>query len=81
MRHAGRHVECIVAPRSSGRRRYHTVDPTDIYALADAMSQALQDTSLRQQMIDRGLARAAEFTWLRAASQLRQVYQQLAAQA
>jgi glycosyltransferase involved in cell wall biosynthesis len=58
-----------------------TVDPTDIYALADAMSQALQDTRLREQMIDRGLARAAEFTWLRAARQLRQLYQQLGTQA
>ena len=57
-----------------------TVDPTDIHALADAMSQALQDTRLRRQMIDRGRARAAEFTWLRAARQLRQVYQQLTTQ-
>ena len=34
-----------------------------------------------RQMIDRGHARAAEFTWLRAARQLRQVYQQLTTQA
>jgi glycosyltransferase involved in cell wall biosynthesis len=54
-----------------------TVDPTDIYALADTMGRALQDTYLRQQMIERGLARAAEFTWLRAARQLLQVYQQI----
>ena len=54
-----------------------TVDPTDIYILADAMGRMLQDTQLRQQMIERGLARASEFTWLRAARQLRQVYQQL----
>jgi glycosyltransferase involved in cell wall biosynthesis len=54
-----------------------TVDPTDIYALANAMSRTLQDAQLCQQMIERGLARAAEFTWLRAARQLRQVYQQV----
>jgi glycosyltransferase involved in cell wall biosynthesis len=54
-----------------------TVDPTDIYALVNAMSRALQDAQLCQQMIERGLARAAEFTWLRAARQLRQVYQQV----
>lgn len=57
-----------------------TVDPTDIHALANAMSRALQDTQLRQQMIQRGLARAKEFTWLRAARQLRQVYQQVGVQ-
>lgn len=57
-----------------------TVDPTDVYALADAMGRALQDTRLRQQMVEKGLARAAEFTWVRAAHQLRQVYQQLGSQ-
>jgi glycosyltransferase involved in cell wall biosynthesis len=53
------------------------VDPTDIYALADTMGRALQDSRLRQQMIERGLARAAGFTWLRAARQLLQVYRQV----
>jgi glycosyltransferase involved in cell wall biosynthesis len=57
-----------------------TIDPVDIYALANAMSQVLQDSRLRDQMIDRGLARASEFTWLRAARQLRQVYQQIGSQ-
>jgi glycosyltransferase involved in cell wall biosynthesis len=57
-----------------------TINPTDIYALANAMGQVLQDSQLRQQMIERGLARAAEFTWLRAARQLRQVYQQVGGQ-
>lgn len=54
-----------------------TVDPRDIPALANAMGRALQDNKLRQQMIEGGLARAAEFTWLRAARQLRDVYRQL----
>ncbi len=54
-----------------------TVDPTDVYALANAMSRALQDTELCKQMAESGLARAADFTWLRAARQLREVYQQV----
>jgi len=54
-----------------------TVDPTDTDALARAMSQVLQDSRLRQQMIERGLARAADFTWQRAARQLCQVYRQV----
>jgi glycosyltransferase involved in cell wall biosynthesis len=56
-----------------------TVDPTDVHALADAMSRALQDSQLRQRMIDRGLKRAAEFTWLRSARQLRQLYELIGA--
>lgn len=56
------------------------VDPTDVYSLANGMSRALQDRGLRNQMIERGLARAATFTWLRAANQLRQVYQQMGGQ-
>jgi glycosyltransferase involved in cell wall biosynthesis len=54
-----------------------TVDPTDIHALANEMSRALQDTQLRQQMIQRSLARAAEFTWIRAARQLTHIYHQV----
>lgn len=54
-----------------------TVDPTDIYALANAMGRVLQDTRLSQRMIEQGLARAAGFTWFRAARQLRQLYRQL----
>jgi glycosyltransferase involved in cell wall biosynthesis len=56
------------------------VDPMDIDALASAMSRVLQDRRLRQQMVERGLARAAEFTWLRAANQLREVYQRVETQ-
>jgi glycosyltransferase involved in cell wall biosynthesis len=53
------------------------VDPTDVYALANAMSRALQEQDVRDRMRARGLARAAEFTWLRAARQLREVYRSL----
>jgi glycosyltransferase involved in cell wall biosynthesis len=56
-----------------------TIDPTDIFALANAMSQVIQDSQLREQMIQRGLERAAEFNWLRAARQLREVYEQVGA--
>jgi glycosyltransferase involved in cell wall biosynthesis len=57
-----------------------TVDPTDIYELANAMSRALQDRALREQMVNSGLARASEFTWLRSARQLRDIYKQISAQ-
>ena len=46
------------------------VDPLDIGELADALSRVLEDTGLRQEMASKGLARAARFTWDRAARQL-----------
>jgi len=46
------------------------VNPLDTGALAEAMARALEDADLRQEMIARGLARAARFTWERAARQL-----------
>lgn len=57
-----------------------TIDPTDIYELANAMSRALQDRALREQMVNSGLARASEFTWLGSARQLREIYKQISAQ-
>jgi len=46
------------------------VDPHDEDALAGAMTRALEETDLRREMIARGLAQAARFTWERAARQL-----------
>ena len=42
-------------------------DPLDTDALADALLRALTDDELRADMRQRGLARAAEFTWTRTA--------------
>ncbi|MDY6877792.1 MAG: glycosyltransferase family 1 protein [Chloroflexota bacterium] len=46
------------------------VDPHDEKALAEAMTRILEDTDLRREMIARGVAQAARFTWERAARQL-----------
>ena len=46
------------------------VDPHDEDALAEAMARGLGETDLRREMITRGLAQAARFTWERAARQL-----------
>jgi glycosyltransferase involved in cell wall biosynthesis len=43
------------------------VDPTDGGALADAVAEAIGDARLRE----RGLRRAAEFSWERTARELR----------
>ncbi len=46
------------------------VEPTDIAALADALSRCLGDSELRATLIERGTAQAARFTWERSAAKL-----------
>jgi glycosyltransferase involved in cell wall biosynthesis len=51
------------------------VDPEDTEALAAAMSRMLTDDAFAAACAHRGLARAREFSWDRAASTLREAYQ------
>ena len=46
------------------------VEPTDVEAIADALSHCLGDTELRATLIERGTAQAARFTWERSAAKL-----------
>ena len=46
------------------------VDPLDTAGLAEALARALEDSDLRREMVARGLAQAARFTWGQAARQL-----------
>jgi glycosyltransferase involved in cell wall biosynthesis len=46
------------------------VDPLDVDALSEAMARVLEDKTLREEMVARGYAQAAQFTWERAATQL-----------
>jgi glycosyltransferase involved in cell wall biosynthesis len=46
------------------------VEPTDIEALAEALSRCLGDSELRATLIERGTAQAAQFTWERSAAKL-----------
>jgi glycosyltransferase involved in cell wall biosynthesis len=39
------------------------VDPTSVEQIAEAMKRIVSDTSLRQQLREKGLARAAQFSW------------------
>ncbi len=50
------------------------VDPHDVDGLADALTHVLSDTELRQKLIALGHRRARQFTWERAAGQLRAQY-------
>lgn len=50
------------------------VSPTDLDTITHALEQLLTDPTLRQALVQRGLARASQFTWEAAARQLQQVY-------
>lgn len=54
------------------------VEPTDVEALAGALTELASDSSLRQQLALMGRARATRFTWEKAAAQTLAVYEQAA---
>lgn len=51
-----------------------TADPDDIEALAWHVGTVLTDSTARERLVARGLARAAQFSWDRTATQVIQVY-------
>jgi glycosyltransferase involved in cell wall biosynthesis len=53
------------------------VAPTDVEALACALRRAIEDSALRDRLRAAGLARAATFTWRRAAEATRAVYREV----
>ena len=56
------------------------VDPTDADAIADAVAAVVDDGGVGESLRRRGLARAAGFTWERAAAETVRVYERLAEQ-
>jgi glycosyltransferase involved in cell wall biosynthesis len=48
------------------------VDPTSVDQIAAAMAQIVTDKSLRQQLREKGLARAAQFSWAGTAARVRE---------
>jgi glycosyltransferase involved in cell wall biosynthesis len=50
------------------------VEPHDVDGLAAALQRALSDEALRREMIERGLAQAARFSWEKAARETLAVY-------
>jgi len=55
------------------------VDPQSVDAIAAGLERALTDRELRAQLVERGLRRAAEFSWKRAAAEHLRLYRELAA--
>jgi glycosyltransferase involved in cell wall biosynthesis len=46
------------------------VDPTSVEQIADAIRQIASDTSLRGRLREKGLTRAAQFSWARTAARV-----------
>lgn len=53
------------------------VSPNDHEALADAIARVLEDADLREDLVRRGLARAAEFSWQATGEKLLSAYERL----
>ena len=53
------------------------IDPRDVSGLAEAMRRVLTDERLREEMQIKGLERAKQFTWGRAAAMTLEVYHSL----
>jgi glycosyltransferase involved in cell wall biosynthesis len=49
------------------------VDPTSVEQIARAMGQIVSDTTLRQQLRNKGLTRSAEFSWASTAARAREL--------
>ena len=54
------------------------VDPFDVAALAGALRRVWRESALRQEMVERGCARARLFSWRRAAEETLDVYRRAA---
>lgn len=53
------------------------IDPYSLESLVDGLSRVLENESLAHQLIDRGLANAARFTWAQTAAETLFVYRKL----
>ncbi|MGA9351105.1 MAG: glycosyltransferase family 1 protein [Anaerolineae bacterium] len=54
-----------------------TVDPYDVEGLAEAMQRVLTDVELQEQLREKGLERAQQFTWERTARETVAVYREV----
>lgn len=50
------------------------VDPTDVTAIAQALTDTIIDENLRAELVEKGLRRSKEFSWIRAADETVKAY-------
>lgn len=68
---------CTAVPEVAGDAALLADDPTDPYELADLMEKIMADSELRQEMVERGLDRARQFTWTKAAREYIEVFDRI----
>jgi glycosyltransferase involved in cell wall biosynthesis len=54
-----------------------TFDPQDVAGLADQIDRVLSSSAIREELIQKGIARARQFTWDRAMRQTLDVYRKV----
>lgn len=64
-------------PEVTGDAALLVAEPTDARAFAAAIRSVLEDEALRHDLIAKGLARAAEYSWARSAEKVRSLYRHL----
>ncbi len=64
-------------PEVTGPQAALLVDPLDVEALAAALARLLDDADLRAALRERGIARAARFSWQRAARETWALYREV----
>ena len=67
---------CSAPKEISGDAAYF-VDPEDVEDIADGMWQVLNDSSLRQRLIEKGYIRAKQFSWENCALQTVKIYEKV----
>jgi len=68
---------CSAMPEVAGDAAV-LVDPRDSEAIADGLQRVIEDEELRQNLREKGLARAATFAWSQAADKMLALYKELA---
>jgi glycosyltransferase involved in cell wall biosynthesis len=53
------------------------VDPHDIHAIAQAITEVMENETLQEDLRQKGYAQVQRYTWSQAASKMLSVYQQL----
>lgn len=67
--------DCSSLPEAGGDAAL-LINPWDVQALADSIARLLRDVPLREELREKGLARAQSFNWPRTAHQTTHVYRQ-----
>jgi glycosyltransferase involved in cell wall biosynthesis len=69
---------CTALPETAGDAAALVEDPRDVGSLAGAIQQVLEDSVVRDTLVQRGLARAREFSWQACATAHLKLYRQVA---